>query len=87
MDNEMDNEHNPDTNLHWTPLMGRRVYKCTGCGTEAVLTTNHTGTVPAEPCHGTCKQIYHPHTAREVVVWHKPMAHVYVREFESGKEQ
>lgn len=73
-------DHNPDENPHWRPLMGRRVYRCRSCGTEAMLQTNHTGTVWAERCHGTCKDIYNPHTAREVVIWHPARPHDYVGE-------
>ena len=73
-------DHNPDANPNWTPLLRRRVYRCDGCGTEATIQTNHTGKVWAEPCHGNCKTILHSHTAREIVIWHKPMPHSYVRD-------
>jgi hypothetical protein len=74
------NEHNPDTNPHWKPKMAYRIFVCRGCGTECAIQTNHTGTVWGAPCHGTCKTIINPNTAREQVFWHKPMPHDYVRE-------
>ena len=73
-------EHNPDVNKAWTPLMRRRVYACTDCGHEETLSTNHTGTVWAQPCGGTCKDILHAHTAQERVLWHPARPHRYVRE-------
>lgn len=72
--------HNPDTNLHWRPKLATRVYACNECNTECTIRTNHTGTVWAEPCHGTCKDILHPHTAHEVVIWHPARPHRYLRE-------
>jgi len=73
-------EHNPDINPKWTPKVGRRVYACKECGTEKIVSTNHTGTVWAEPCAGSCKNIYHAHTSRERVEWHPARPHAYVRE-------
>jgi hypothetical protein len=72
--------HDPDTNPHWTPKFGLRVYACEECGTETEISTNHTGTVWAQNCAGTCRDISSPHTARETVRWHPPRIHRYVRE-------
>jgi purine nucleoside phosphorylase len=59
--------HNPDVNPNWTPLVARRVYACNQCGTEQVISTNHTGTVWAQRCVGKCRTIANAHTAREIV--------------------
>lgn len=59
--------HNPDLNPAWTPLVRNRVYACKGCGTEKTVQTNHTGTVWAERCAGSCRAIANPHTERETV--------------------
>jgi hypothetical protein len=75
--------HDPDTNPDWTAKLGFRVYACAECGTEKTVQTNHTGTVPAEPCAGTCRDIFNPHTAREVVQWHPARPHRYIREARS----
>lgn len=64
----------------WVPKTARRVYACCECGTEKTITTNHCGTVPAEPCAGKCRDIYNPHTAREVVIWKPARAHRFIRE-------
>lgn len=75
------NDHNPDTNPHWTPLVAKRVYKCADCDTEQVTTTNHTGTVWALRCRGRCRNIISPHTEREIVL-PKYGPHFYVREYD-----
>ena len=73
--------HDPDRNQAWTPKMARRRYICQGCGTEREMETNHTGTVWAGRCAGTCREIIHPNTAREVVLpFHGP--HRYLGEIE-----
>lgn len=64
----MSDEHNPDTNPHWRPLMARRVLICRQCGAEHEATTNHTGTVWAERCSGRCRCIINPHTEHEAVL-------------------
>jgi len=75
----MCDQHNPDTNPNWTPLVGLRVYACGRCGTEKQVSTNHTGTVWAEKCDGDCRQILNPHTENEIVLsYYGP--HKYVRE-------
>lgn len=76
----MSDAHNPDTNPQWTPKIAYRVYACGECGTETTIQTNHTGTVPGANCAGTCRNIFNPHTAREIVQWHPARRHVYVRE-------
>lgn len=78
----MTDAHNPDTNKDWTPLMRSRVFACNECGTEDTFTTNHTGTVWAHPCAGTCKLILRANTSREKVIWHPPTPHSYVRDAE-----
>lgn len=74
------NDHDPDTNQQWRPLVADRIYRCDGCGTECTIQTNHTGKVWAEPCHGTCKEIFNPNTGRERVIWHPARPHSYVGE-------
>lgn len=55
-----------------------RPYKCTECGNEVTLKTNHTG--PCYPvCTGKCRQIFNPHTAHEIVT-PKQTEHVYAGE-------
>lgn len=78
------NDHNPDTNPHWTPLIAKRVYKCADCDHEQVTTTNHTGTVWALRCRGRCRNIINPHTEREIVL-PKYGPHFYVREFDEPR--
>ena len=78
------NDHNPDTNPHWTPLVAKRVYKCADCDHEQVTTTNHTGTVWALRCRGRCRNIINPHTEREIVL-PKYGPHFYVREFDEPR--
>ena len=69
----MSDEHNPDTNPNWRPLVKSRVLTCDQCGSEHKATTNHTGKVWGERCSGRCRQIINPHTAREVVLpYHGP---------------
>lgn len=76
-------DHNPDLGPYWIPLVARRVFACTACGTEKVAQTNHTGTIPAERCLGPCRTILNPHTAREIVQpFYGP--HRYVRENAEG---
>jgi len=73
--------HNPDTNPNWTSLQERRIYACQRCGTEKEVSTNHTGTVWAERCAGSCRQILNPNTAREIVLpYHGP--HKFVRKID-----
>lgn len=74
-----DIHHNADL-PGWTPKVANRVYACSVCGTETTISTNHTGTVAATPCAGSCKDISNPHTARERVFWHAPRLHRYVRD-------
>lgn len=66
----------------WVPKVAQRVYACEGCGTEQTMTTNHSGTVWAAACAGTCKDIINPHTARERVIWHAARPHKFIREAE-----
>lgn len=73
-------EHHNADKPGWTPKVAMRVYACSECGTEKTISTNHSGTVWAEPCAGKCKDILNPHTAREVVMWHPARPHTFVRE-------
>lgn len=73
-------DHNLDANPNWIPKMAQRFYACTECGTEKMIQTNHTGTVWAEPCAGSCRDILFAHTSREKVIWHPARPHRYVRE-------
>lgn len=75
----MTDEHNPDTNQNWTPLVASRVYACNQCDAECTISTNHTGTVWAQRCVGRCRNIRHPHTSRELVVPYEG-PHRYIRE-------
>lgn len=64
----MSDAHNPDTNPNWTPKLAMRIYACCKCGTQKKVDTNHTGTVWATRCVGSCRTVINPHTAREVVL-------------------
>ena len=75
----MTDDHNPDVNPDWTPLVASRVYACRDCGTEVTIQTNHTGTVWARRCAGRCRLILNEHTENEKVrPAYRP--HVYIRE-------
>lgn len=46
--------------------LANRLYICSECNTLSEHTTNHTGQI-YPTCHGWCRAISNPHTAREVV--------------------
>jgi hypothetical protein len=72
--------HHDADRAGWAPKVARRLYACSECGTEQVMTTNHSGTVWAAECAGKCRDIINPHTAREVVLWHPARPHKFIRE-------
>lgn len=71
--------HNADL-PRWVPKVAQRLYACKVCGAESELQTNHSGTVWASPCAGSCKDISNPHTERERVTWHPARPHRFIKE-------
>lgn len=55
-----------------------KLYACADCGHEVQLVTNHQG--PCYPaCTGSCRQVYQPNSAREVVLA-KQTTHHFIRD-------
>lgn len=76
-------EHNPDINPDWSPLIKKRLYKCSECGNDVMLQTNHSGSC-FPFCRGSCRQIINPNTSREVV-YKKQTKHLYVKDADDAQ--